>query len=506
MTDRVVHADAVIIGGGVAGLSAALSLAGDVVLVSKAKFGTGGSTPSAQGGIAVALADGDSPELHARDTLAVGAGINDHAAVDVLTNEGPARVRQLIMQGAQFDRDAAGRLQFGREAGHGRDRILHANGDATGAEIMRAMSAAVSQRDNVAVHDSTYAVDLLLDRGRVAGLVAIGPGGETIHYATSAVVLATGGIGRLYSHTTNSLEVTGDGLAMAARAGARLIDLEFVQFHPTALVSELDPMPLITEALRGAGAILVDQQGHRYMAAIHPDAELAPRDVVARANWELLEAGGAAYLDATQAVGDAFPERFPTVLAAARRAGLDPRTQPLPVSPAAHYFMGGVDVDGFGRTSISGLWAIGEVSATGAHGANRLASNSLLEGLVFGARAATSVGCSLLPPPALVAVPTVELVSAPSVIAELRSVMWQQVGLIRDAVGLASAVVRLEDLGRQLGDGSGEAANMALAARLVALAARDRTESRGAHYRSDHPEMKDATRRAYSQPTLVTVA
>jgi len=356
------------------------------------------------------------------------------------------------------------------------------------------------------VHEHTFAVDLVVADGRVIGLVAVGAEGELIHYVAPAVVLATGGIGRLYSHTTNPLEVTGDGLAMAARAGARLIDLEFVQFHPTALASELDPMPLLTEALRGAGALLIDDHGNRYMPAVHPDAELAPRDVVARATWAKLEAGHAVYLDATAAVGTAFPERFPTVFAAAQDAGLDPRVEPLPVSPAAHYFMGGVDVDRHGRSSVPGLWAVGETAATGVHGANRLASNSLLEGLVFGARVGGSVTGSLLPAAAVRTVRPPDLVEAPEVVAEVRSIMWEQVGLFRNGAGLGAAVRRLEQLERSLGASSGEAANMVLAARLIARAARDRTESRGAHYRSDYPAAGDAERRAYAEPSLATVA
>ncbi len=506
MTDRIVRADTVVIGGGVAGLAAALTLPGDVVLMSKSRFGEGGSTPSAQGGVAVALAANDSPELHARDTVAVGAGINHRPAVEALTSEGPARIRELIMHGARFDRDPDGTLLFGREAGHSTNRILHAGGDATGAEIMRAMSSAVAARANVAVHDDTFAADLLVDGGRIAGVLAVGPAGEVIQYVTPAVVLATGGIGRLYKYTTNPVEATGDGLAMAARAGARLVDLEFVQFHPTALASDLDPMPLLTEALRGAGAVLIDDTGRRFLAGVHPDAELAPRDIVARAAWGLLQEGRAIYLDATTAVGADFPERFPTAFAAARAAGLDPRVDPLPVSPAAHYFMGGVDVDGYGRSSLAGLWAVGEASATGVHGANRLASNSLLEGLVFGARAAASVAASLLPPARVVSAPAPNIGEEPSLRAEVRSLMWSEVGLIRDAGGLSTAVGRLADLERSVGNISGEAANMVLAARLIAVAARERTESRGAHYRRDHPEATDPARLAYTEPALATVA
>ena len=506
MIDRVIRADAVIVGGGVAGMSAALATPGEVVLISKSRFGAGGSTPQAQGGVAVALAEGDSPGRHAADTVAVGGGINDGRAVEVLTTEGPARVHELIERGARFDRDPAGRLIFGREAGHSLHRIIHARGDATGAEIMRALSAAVLDDTAVIIHDHILALDLVVDDGRITGLVAAGPDGERVRYVTPAVILATGGVGRLYARTTNPVEVTGDGLAMAARAGARLIDLEFVQFHPTALATDLDPMPLVTEALRGAGAHLVDERGDRFMVGIHPDAELAPRDLVARAIWGLLENGHQAFLDATGAVGAAFPERYPTVFAAAGRVGLDPRAVPLPVSPAAHYFMGGVEVDEFGRSSVPGLWAVGEVAATGAHGANRLASNSLLEGLVFGARAAASVAGTLLPAPRTGGVAPIRVGEVPEVVEEVRSIMWQHAGLVRDEAGLAFAVARLTELELSLGAAAGQTANMVMAARLIAVAARARRESRGAHYRRDFPATGDPVRRAYAESSLATVA
>lgn len=506
MTDRVVRADAVIVGGGVAGLSAALSTSGRVALVSKARFGRGGSTPWAQGGVAAALAEGDSPEAHAADTLGVGDGLNVEAAVETLVHEGPLRVRQLITLGARFDRDADGGLIFGREAGHSTSRILHANGDATGAEIMRALSAAVSQRENVDVYDETFAVDLVADGGRVVGVQAVSAAGERILFLSAAVVLATGGVGRLFDRTTNPVEVTGDGLAMAARAGARLIDLEFVQFHPTALASSADPMPLLTEALRGAGAVLVDGSGNRYMAAHHPDAELAPRDVVARATWRQLAMGGSAFLDG-RSLGPEFPSRFPTVFASAQRVGLDPRVDLLPISPAAHYHMGGVDVDEFGRSSLPGLWAAGEASATGAHGANRLASNSLLEGLVFGARVGSSINASLLPEPALLPIQWKEPSDWPELAAHVRTIMWRDVGLVRDGSGLTDALHELEGLERQAGTGFGEAVNMVLAARLIAAAALERRESRGAHFRSDYPEPRPAAvRQTTVESALATVA
>ncbi|MDH3539311.1 MAG: L-aspartate oxidase [Acidimicrobiia bacterium] len=505
MSHRIVTTDAVIVGGGVAGLSSALSMSGEVALVSKSAFGSGGSTPWAQGGVAVALAKGDSPELHARDTLSVGGGLNNPHAVAVLTSEGPARIRELIKRGARFDRDGAG-LVFGREAGHSLHRILHASGDATGAEIMRALTAAVRDRPSIDIHEFTNAVDLLVHDGRIAGLLAVDSSGELVQYVARAVVLATGGIGRLYARTTNPIEATGDGVAMAARAGARLLGLEFVQFHPTAMDSDLDPMPLITEALRGAGAVLVDEHGERYMTGVHPDAELAPRDVVARATWALIQRGQTPFIDGSAAVGGDFPDRFPTVFAAAEQAGFDPRIEPIPISPAAHYFMGGIDVDTHGRSSIPGLWAAGETAATGVHGANRLASNSLLEGLVFGSRVGASVSASVLPDPAKVPIPSVELAVDDAVEAAVRSIMWEHVGIARDEAGLSNAVRQLTELERSLGQRSGEIANMVLVARLIATAARARLESRGSHFRSDYPDPGVAIRDSYAGASMATVA
>jgi len=314
-------------------------------------------------------------------------------------------------------------------------------------------------------------------------------------------VLATGGLGQLYLHTTNPKEATADGLAMAARAGARLVDLEFVQFHPTALATGADPMPLLTEALRGEGAVLVNDQGLRFMIGEHPDAELAPRDVVARAIWKQSMAGHGVFLDAREAVGEEFPEHFPTVFHLCQEHGLDPRTQPIPVAPAAHYHMGGIDVDENGRTSLPGLWACGEVAATGVHGANRLASNSLLEALVFGARVADDLRSGLpearSPRRRWVSGPTASVDAAgdSGLIATVRRLMWEKVGLVRDEAGLAAAVAELKSLAAAHPQASGEARNLLCVARLVAEAALERRESRGGHYRSDFPESDPAWQR-----------
>ena len=570
---ETIAADVLVVGAGAAGLTAALGCAAPgsprrVLVLTKTRSsgaGAGGASVWAQGGVASAVGDDDDPALHAADTLAAGAGLNDAAIVSLLTGDGPRRVRSLLALGARFDRDPGGRLALGREAAHSRRRILHAHGDATGAEVVRTLVDAVHREPSIRVVDETFALDLALEAGAVVGLLALHRGGRRVLYRAPAVVLATGGLGQLFLHTTNPREATADGLAMAARAGARLVDLEFVQFHPTALdVGAADaagtagegaaagaPLPLLTEALRGEGAVLLDDRGVRFMTAVHPDRELAPRDVVARAIWARLAGGRRVFLDATRAVGERFPERFPTVFALCRQHGLDPRVEPLPVVPAAHYHMGGVAVDARGRTSLPGLWACGEVAATGAHGANRLASNSLLEALVFGARVAEDIEDSAdiqglrdvhdvegvaavaaaprsgpvrapegsVAPAAPVAPPDLELAAAgcEALVARLRRVMWERVGVERDEPGLAAAVAELAALSRRPATGlagtvdgrrrpgaspaadpgfaAAEARNLLLAGRLLAQAARARRESRGGHYRIDYPHADAAWQR-----------
>ncbi len=514
--DAVREADVVVIGAGVAGLSVALGLAGHRVdLLARGAVGNSGSSPWAQGGIAGAVGAFDSPSLHARDTLAVAGGLGDAAAVTRLTSEGPQRLVELLALGARFDRDATGRLDLAREAAHSRARVLHAR-DATGAEVVRALGEATLGRSGVAIFEGAVALELLMDAGRTTGVLARHDGALVLHRAR-AVVLATGGIGHVFARTTNPTEARGDGLALAWRAGARLADLEFVQFHPTALDVGADPMPLLTEALRGAGAILVDEQGRRVMADAGPDAELLPRDVVARALWSVLVAGRRALLDAREAVGESFPERFPTVFGACRAHGLDPRREPIPIAPAAHYHMGGVHVDLDGRASLPGLWAAGEVACTGVHGANRLASNSLLEALVFGARVAQAVAAALpqlhspggklgpwarVPEYAGRSQRQVEAATAPGAQpaaagadAEIRRLMWERVGLVRHAAGLCEALSRLDALAAATPAEDLETRNLAVVARLIATAALARRESRGAHYRADHPSTDPAWRR-----------
>src|SRR5579871_3715906 len=388
------RSDAIVVGAGIAGLIAALKLQpGRVTVLCKTPLGKGAATDWAQGGIAAAVGKDDSPRLHAIDTQRAGAGISDSNIVEILTRDAPARIEDLLELGAAFDRDDAGELALGREAAHQRRRIVKAGGDATGHAILRALIEAVEAQPSIAIAENVTALDLIAGDGDVLGVYGRDEASDsTVAFTAAAVILATGGIGRLYRYTTNPVQATGDGIAMAARAGALLADMEFVQFHPTALAIGRDPMPLVTEAVRGEGATLVNDLGERFMLSLHPDAELAPRDVVARAIFEQQQRGRTVGLDAHTAIGAKFPESFPTVFGFCIAAGIDPRVQNIPVAPAAHYHMGGIAVDEWGRTSLENLWACGETSATGVHGANRLASNSLLEALVYGSRVATDIG------------------------------------------------------------------------------------------------------------------
>ena len=486
MSPEVVRLDGpLVLGAGVAGLTVALALPRATVVAPA----THGSTWWAQGGIAVAMNESDTPAIHAADTVEVSAGLAVVEAVEALTKGGPDAVRRLIDMGAEFDSDEDGALVYGREAGHSRRRILHSDGDATGAEVMRTLTHAVDASQAVTQLPGWRGVDLVEAGGRICGAVVTDQRGSRRVLLAPAVVMATGGIGRLYAHTTNPKGVTGDGIAMAARAGARLADMEFVQFHPTALAGGKDPMPLLTEALRGEGAHLVDAHGRRFMRDVHPDAELAPRDVVARAIWWQLDKGAGAYLDARM-IGS-FRERFPTVYAHAQSVNLDPAVGPLPVSPAAHYFMGGIDAGPDGRSSLEGLWAVGECASTGVHGANRLASNSLLEGLVFGARVALDVEQASDPPgsgPFRAPAESLHLpLRAGPALEDLRQIMWERVGLVRLGNGLWDARTQLLDLDPVLRR-SVEGRVAADVARFVIPAALRRSESRGGHYRADYPE------------------
>lgn len=493
-----------VVGSGVAGLSVALAATGASV-VTRGSLAADGSSHWAQGGIAAAIAADDSPALHAADTVAVAAGVPEQAAVEALTTEGPGAVRRLIDVGARFDRDDDGILALGREAGHSTRRIVHADGDATGREVMRALRAATLDRPDISVLEHHALVDLLTDASGVVVGALLESDGDRVAALAPAVVLATGGYGRLYDRTTNPEYVNGDGIAAAARAGARLADLEFVQFHPTALDVGRDPAPLLTEALRGEGAHLVDRAGRRYMLDVHPDAELAPRDIVARANWRQRLSGEGAFLDARH-LADGFPERFPTVFRLAGESGLDPRVDLLPVVPAAHYSMGGVASDLRGRTSLPGLYAVGEASSTGVHGANRLASNSLLEGLVFGARVAAALESVDGGEPTLPVDHDLPWGRTPAH-ADLREQMSRLVGVARTGEGLTEMLGWLDDTRADL-DATIDGRNARLLAGAVARAALARTESRGGHHRLDHPatDPAQAARRTVTLPPVPTVA
>ena len=470
MTDRVV-----IIGGGIAGLATALRLKPlPVTVIAGAPLSTGAATAWAQGGVAAAIGDDDAPLFHAADTLKAGAGIGDPLIAQAVAEEAPRAIEWLADLGTPFDRDGAGKLALGLEAAHSRRRIVHANGDGTGRAILETLIKAVRAAPSITIFDDARAESLVCGHdGAVAG-VMMRRGGAIDYVAARAAVLATGGIGGLYAHTTNPLGAVGSGLTMAARAGAIFRDMEFVQFHPTAVDLGRDPMPLATEALRGEGAVLINGRGERFMADV-PGAELAARDVVARAIWCELLKGERVYLDG-RAIKN-FAARFPSVTAMCRELGVDPVSAPIPVRPAAHYHMGGVKVDANGQTSIPGLWACGEVASTGLHGANRLASNSLLEALAF----AKWIGFNVLQLSGGAAVRPVALPNTMPSAARTpnRARMEETLGVIRDAAGIADAVAAFD-------------AEDAVVGLLIAASAWRRRESRGGHFRSDYPAVADA--------------
>jgi L-aspartate oxidase len=499
--------DVVIVGGGLAGLFCALKLAPrPVTVISAAPLGQGASTAWAQGGIAAAIAEGDSAEAHAADTIAAGAGLVDEKIALGLARDAPSRVCDLLRYGVPFDRDLEGRLAVGREAAHSARRIVHVRGDMAGKAIIAALIEAVRKTPSIRLIEGFAAEALLTEDGAVTGLQlrkVADAAARPVTIAARAVVLATGGIGHLYAVTTNPPEARGLGLAIAARAGAIIADPEFVQFHPTAIMVGRDPAPLATEALRGEGATLINDKGERFMPARHELAELAPRDIVARGVFSEIAAGRGAFLDATKALGAHFAEKFPTVYASCMEAGIDPAKQPIPVAPAAHYHMGGIAVDERGRTSLRGLWAGGEVSSTGAHGANRLASNSLLEAVVYAARIAEDIeGHTIAPPARLLTISVDPRNAAMPASAEkkLRAMMASHVGVIRDGDGLEETVRSFAAIEREADNIA--LRNMATTALLVAASAWARRESRGAHFRIDFP----AQNPALAHRTVTTLA
>ncbi len=498
--DNIVETDgALILGAGIAGLFTALKLAPmPSIVLAGTRPGLSGSSAWAQGGIAAAMGEGDSWQSHARDTMVAGAGLCDAEVVDLVAGEAPARIEDLVELGVPFDRRSDGLLALGREAAHSRARIVHVKGDGAGAAISATLAARAAEANSITLLEGFHAVELAMENGRVTGLFArsgLGPHARLILFRARAVILATGGLGALYGVTTNPLEARGEGLGMAARAGALIADPEFVQFHPTAIAVGRDPAPLATEALRGEGAILVNERGERFMTRIHQDAELAPRDVVARAIHRQIVSGRKVFLDCSNAIGAEFAHHFPTVYGACRTAGIDPSITPIPVAPAAHYHMGGIATDVHGRTSLAGLWAVGECASTGLHGANRLASNSLLEGLVFGARAARDVQGRLAAGAMRGLPPAPERFASPAPPHVLRGAMSRDVALERNEQGLRAAldvIARLETTGTEPA-----LLNMTAAAKLVAAAALARLESRGGHWRSDHPQTSSHATRTF---------
>ncbi|HLY54358.1 MAG TPA: L-aspartate oxidase [Stellaceae bacterium] len=482
----------VIIGAGLAGLVAALELAPrPVTILTKATLDGGAASFWSQGGLAAAMLEGDSPALHAADTIASGDGLCDPDSVRHYTEGAPAAVAALEGWDMRFARTADGAYACKLEAAHSHRRVLNAGGDGTGAAIMRALLAKVRETPSITILDATEALELVVGDGGIEGIV-VARNGEISVLPTRAAVIATGGSGGLWRDTTNPPGAIGQGVGLAARAGARLIDLEFMQFHPTALDVGRDPMPLASEALRGDGAVLIDDRGEPVMAD-YPRRDLEPRDIVSRAVWRRIAAGRRVYLDTRAAIGADLPRRFPGVAASCQAAGIDPVAEPIPIRPAAHYHMGGIQVDRRGRNGIDGLWACGEAASTGLHGANRLASNSLLEAVVSGQDVAADLAGIELPAGATPTAPAVAPPARdPAALQRVRAIMTEHVGVLRDAEGLRRAVSLLLR--------EADAPGPAQQALMVTVAALARTESRGGHARTDFPQHDpaQAVRRAWT--------
>ena len=476
----------VIVGGGIAGLMTALALAPQpVVLLTKAPLGLEASSVLAQGGIAASIGADDDASLHLADTLAAGAGLCDEAIAAAIVTAAPDTIERLARLGVAFDRDASDNIVLGLEAAHSRRRIVHAGGDATGRDIIRALVRRVNETPSITVIEAIAARRLIVEDNAVTGLLCQTERGPVL-FATDRVVIATGGIGGLFLHSTNPAGSFGQGLALAARAGAVMGDLEFIQFHPTALDSNCYPLKLVSEAVRGEGAVLVDENGDRFMADA-PGAELAPRDVVARAVWRHMAKGHRAFLDAGNVKGLDFAKRFPAITALCRESGIDPVTQPIPIRPAVHYHMGGIVVDQAGRASVDGLWACGEAACTGLHGANRLASNSLLEAAVCGRWVAQDILATTFTPRRMSMLPDAGPNSDP---APVRSILSRAAGVLRDRDGLRAAAHALYPLAlsRQA------ASDPAIVGLMIVISALLREESRGAHARTDYPRQASLAR------------
>lgn len=497
-----------VVGSGVAGLVTAWHAANaglDVTLMVRDSL-EDSNTNKAQGGIAAVFGEDDNFDLHVADTLVAGAGLCDEEAVRIVVEEGQREVKHLIELGGVFDRDSAGRLCLGREGCHSRSRVIHAKGDATGAEVVRSMLAAIRKFPNIRVMENSYLVDLLTADGVCYGALALDKTtGRKIAVRAGAVVLATGGLGRLFTHTTNPEGAKGNGLAAAYRAGAELMDMEFVQFHPTSLVLENAPNFLISEAVRGAGGVLRNAKGERFMPRYHALCDLAPRDIVARAIFNEMKLAGmdSVFLDVSGIGAEEIKRHFPMITATCREYGLDIMKEMIPVAPAAHYMMGGIRVDTQGESSVKRLFACGEVSCTGLHGANRLASNSLLEGLAFGRRIAESIaGRSFAANNSLEwAGDGLEAAAQGADVSQVQGVMDKYLGLLRDRAGLEKAqAILCEKLAALAGKsacsvGALDYRNMLEVCLSIAMAANMRTESRGGHFRNDYPETKEEWKR-----------
>ena len=487
---RFVDTDVLVVGGGLAGMTAALSAEGRrVTLMSTWAPPAGTASAMAQGGIAAAVAEGDNPRLHELDTVRAGVNAGDPRAIRILCDEAAPAIQWLENMGASFDRDGD-RRALHREAAHSRARVLHINQDRTGFALTRALMRMVRGRPNIECRSGYHAIALAGGAHGIAGVLALDRHGERVLIRAAETVLATGGLGQFFARTTNPRSACGDGLAMALAAGARCASLEFVQFHPTALAVGGDPLPLITEALRGAGAKLIDERGEEFMDRLHEAGALAPRDVVAREVWRQVRAGKAVHLDARELFAR-NPQAFPSVRNLCANHRVDPAKSPIPVTPAAHYHMGGVAVDVDGRTSLENLWACGEVACTGVHGANRLASNSLLEAVVFGrrlGRALMSANRGARGPVEVAANLDSERLSQEvdaALWSELRELMWTHVGIERDDAGLCEAQMRIQQMSMEAPAGQILLKNRLQLAEAVVAAARARKTSLGAHFRSD---------------------
>ncbi|OFW79687.1 MAG: L-aspartate oxidase [Alicyclobacillus sp. RIFOXYA1_FULL_53_8] len=510
-----VDKDFVIIGSGIAGLTLSLLAAqhGSVALITKGELG-GGNSRLAQGGIAAVFSDDDGVELHHADTMHAGQGLCDAEVVATIVSKAPDRIKFLQSLGVQFDRNGQGALELGREGAHSRNRIVHVGGDQTGHALIQLLARLVQSNSKIAVYEHTYAADLTVTDGECTGVVGVNSQASKLQFLSRAVILATGGLGQLFKYSTNDLAAIGDGYAMAYRTGATLRDMEFVQFHPTGLKTATQPLPLVSEAVRGEGAVLVNSLGERFMKRYHHLADLATRDVVARSIYWEIQAGRDVFLDARMIAQ--FERRFPTIYVSCQSLGIDPAHDLIPVVPVAHYTMGGVQTDSYGATSVSRLFAVGEVASSGLHGANRLASNSLLEGIVMAEQTIEKI-TSLAPLPERyrrLHSPLDEMMQAgislkldATLVRTVQEWMWKNVGIVRNQADLTWTKIQLEQALQRTDSGAIADRNLLTSALLVVKAALWRRESRGAHYRLDFPDSSErfhthSVQEAHDEPVV----